>query len=91
MTGEAKSRAICTLARQYNLDLARSFAYADTVSDRAMLEAVGHPVAVNPSARLASRARNRGWSISRWDQPQASAQSVAQTARKNQLAQEHPR
>ena len=91
ITGEAKARAIRAIAERYNLDLARSFAYGNTVSDRAMLEAVGHPVAVNPSMRLAGWARKRGWSISRWDRPQATAQAAAQTARKNLLAQEHPR
>jgi hypothetical protein len=31
-----------------------------------MLEAVGHPVAVNPEAKLATIARKRGWHVENW-------------------------
>lgn len=45
------------------VDWAASFAYADSISDRSVLEAVGHPVAVYPDEELAALARQRGWSI----------------------------
>lgn len=45
------------------VDLAASYAYADSVSDRFMLESVGHPVAVYPDEGLAALARQRGWPI----------------------------
>jgi phosphoserine phosphatase len=32
-----------------------------------MLEAVGHPVAVNPETRLAAIARKRGWLVEEWE------------------------
>jgi hypothetical protein len=32
-----------------------------------MLEAAGHPVAVNPEAKLAAIARKRGWHIEQWE------------------------
>jgi hypothetical protein len=42
------------------IDLAASYAYADSIYDLPLLEAVGHPVAVSPEERLASIARQRG-------------------------------
>jgi len=45
------------------IDLAASYAYADSIYDLPLLEAVGHPVAVSPEERLASIARQRGWPI----------------------------
>ncbi len=50
-------------ARGLAIDLASSYAYADSISDRALLEMVGHPVAVYPDAALATLARQRGWEI----------------------------
>ena len=41
-------------------------AYADSASDLPMLEAVGHPVAVNPEVKLAAIARRRGWHVEHW-------------------------
>jgi HAD superfamily hydrolase (TIGR01490 family) len=40
--------------------------YTDSISDRAVLEAVGHPVAVHPDPRLHRLARRRGWAIEDW-------------------------
>jgi phosphoserine phosphatase len=40
--------------------------YTDSFSDLALLEAVGHPVAVNPDVRLRRRAHERGWPIQRF-------------------------
>jgi phosphoserine phosphatase len=31
-----------------------------------MLEAAGHPVAVNPETKLAAIARKRGWHVEHW-------------------------
>ena len=67
MSGGAKGKAIEHLAFQCGLDLARSYAYGDSVRDIPMLERVGHATAVNPTARLARRARLRGWPIRHWD------------------------
>ena len=36
------------IARWDGLDLAQCYAYSDSASDLPMLQAVGHPVAVNP-------------------------------------------
>lgn len=37
--------------------------YSDSIFDVPLLEAVGHPVAVNPDLRLRKVARNNGWPI----------------------------
>jgi HAD superfamily hydrolase (TIGR01490 family) len=56
------------LAEDQGLDLAACFAYSDSESDLPMLEAVGHPVAVNPDTVLARHAREQGWDIMRFEQ-----------------------
>ena len=66
VAGEARARVLASFARRRNLDLSRSYAYADSISDLPMLEAVGIPVAVNPDARLRAAAKERGWQIKRW-------------------------
>ena len=65
--GAGKARAIEELAAAEGIDLAQSYAYSDSESDLPMLRAVGHPVAVNPDARLARIARHEGWQILRFD------------------------
>jgi fatty acyl-CoA reductase len=46
-----------------DIDLDASYAYADSITDLPVLEAVGHPVAVCPDEELAVLAHQRGWSI----------------------------
>ena len=53
-------------ARAHGIDLEESVAYADSASDLPMLEASGHPVAVNPETKLAAIARKRGWHTEDW-------------------------
>ncbi len=53
-------------ASQHGLDLGQAVAYADSASDLPMLEAAGHPVAVNPETKLAAIARRRGWHVEHW-------------------------
>ncbi len=60
---EGKVEAITELARWEGLDLRQCYAYSDSASDLPMLEAVGHPVAVNPDSKLERIARRRGWPI----------------------------
>ncbi len=61
--GEGKVEAMQSLASWNNYDLAQSYAYSDSASDLPMLEAVGHPVAVNPDSKLERHARRNGWPI----------------------------
>jgi alcohol-forming fatty acyl-CoA reductase len=66
VAGEARARMLASFARRRNVDLSRSYAYADSISDLPMLEAVGIPVAVNPDARLRAAAKEKGWQIKHW-------------------------
>jgi len=61
--GEGKADALSRIASQMGYDLTASYAYTDSVGDLPMLEAVGHPVAVNPDRALESVAYTRGWPI----------------------------
>ncbi|MFT4085170.1 MAG: HAD family hydrolase [Nocardioides sp.] len=60
---EEKAAAIRALAEQRDYDLATSYAYSDSITDVHMLEAVGHPYAVNPDKELRRVAKERGWPI----------------------------
>ena len=66
LTGEARALMMAEYAEAEGLHLDESVAYADSTSDLPMLEAVGHPVAVNPEAKLATLARKRGWHVEHW-------------------------
>lgn len=68
MCGAEKRRALVRMAAAYRLDLSRSFAYGDSVSDLPMFETVGFPAAVNPSANLERIARSRNWPVFYWRQ-----------------------
>ena len=57
--GAGEGRRAC--ARSRGIDLAGSTAYSDGVADLALLEAVGHPVAVNADRALRRVAAERGW------------------------------
>ena len=46
-----------------DLDLKKSFAYADSISDVPMLEITGNPIATYPDAKLLSLAKQRSWQI----------------------------
>ena len=61
--GEGKAAAIRELAEREGLDLADSTAYSDSHTDLPFLEAVGHPVAVNPDRELRRNAAARGWPV----------------------------
>jgi phosphoserine phosphatase len=62
----AKSRALQAVATRNHLDLTNCYAYGNSRSDRAMLEVVGYPEAVNPSRCLEQLAMKRRWPVSRW-------------------------
>jgi alcohol-forming fatty acyl-CoA reductase len=65
-SAEARGALVRSLAAEAGLELAMSYAYADSISDLSMLEVVGRPVPVNPDLRLAAVARRRGWPVQRW-------------------------
>jgi len=61
--GPEKVSAVLRLAKDRGYDLAGCYAYSDSVTDEPMLEAVGHPYAVNPDRGLRKVANERGWPI----------------------------
>lgn len=65
IAGEAKVGVMKDAAGP-DVDMPGSFAYSDSLSDLAMLTAVGHPVAVNPSPQLRAKALRAGWPVERW-------------------------
>jgi HAD superfamily hydrolase (TIGR01490 family) len=60
---ENKAECIRELAAHHGFDLAESTAYSDSHTDLPFLEAVGHPVVVNPDRELRNIAGERGWPI----------------------------
>jgi HAD superfamily hydrolase (TIGR01490 family) len=61
--GPGKVTRTLAYAAQHAIDLRKSYFYSDSTSDLPLLEAVGHPVAVNPSRKLLKVAKARGWPI----------------------------
>lgn len=62
---EAKAEAVRCIASERGYDLDRCYAYSDSITDVPMLEAVGHPYAVNPDKELRKHAESAGWSTLR--------------------------
>jgi HAD superfamily hydrolase (TIGR01490 family) len=61
--GEAKASRVRELASRRGYRLLDCYAYSDSVTDLPMLEAVGHPRAVNPDRALRRIARERQWPV----------------------------
>jgi HAD superfamily hydrolase (TIGR01490 family) len=61
--GEAKATRIRELAAERGYRLADCHAYSDSATDLPLLQAVGHPHAVNPDRALRRVARQRGWPV----------------------------
>jgi HAD superfamily hydrolase (TIGR01490 family) len=61
--GPYKADLIREVAQRDGVDLEASYAYSDSYTDLPMLEAVGHPVAVNPDRVLLRLATERGWEV----------------------------
>lgn len=49
---KSKDKMVDRLVKNHDIDLAKSYAYGDTHGDLIMLNKVGHPTAINPSAEL---------------------------------------
>jgi HAD superfamily hydrolase (TIGR01490 family) len=63
--GRQKARAVMEFSSQRDIDLGASFCYADGTEDLPLLDAVGHPNAVNPRQGLAAAAVRNGWPVLR--------------------------
>ena len=66
--GAEKAESVRELAAREGIDLDASTAYSDGYTDLPFLEAVGHPVAVNPDAHLRRTALERGWPVLEFDE-----------------------
>jgi len=73
--GEAKLHRTTEWAQRRGVDLSSSTFYTDSYSDRALMERVGHPVAVNPDRRLAALAHRRGWEVVDWGRATSEARA----------------
>ncbi|MEV0250397.1 HAD-IB family hydrolase [Nocardia sp. NPDC050712] len=58
-----KADAVRAFAADRELDLARSYGYADGVSDLPLLTLLGHPTAVNPERKLTVAAAEHRWPV----------------------------
>jgi HAD superfamily hydrolase (TIGR01490 family) len=67
--GENKAVAAKELAAVYGYDLAACHAYSDSSTDIPLLEAVGHPHAVNPDRVLRRHAADQGWPVLAFENP----------------------
>jgi len=61
--GPYKAELIRQIAERDGIDLSASYAYSDSYTDLPMLEAVGHPVVVNPDRVLLKVAKDRQWDV----------------------------
>lgn len=61
--GAGKAVAVRRLAVERGIDLAASYAYGDSFNDVPLLDAVGHPSAINPEPRLRLHATRAGWPV----------------------------
>lgn len=64
-----KLGAVSEYAAEHGIDLAESYAYSDSVYDAPLLNAVGHPVVVNPDPRLRVLALATRWPVMHLDVP----------------------
>jgi HAD superfamily hydrolase (TIGR01490 family) len=83
---EEKATAIKEVAEAQGLDLAQSFAYSDSITDRPMLEMVGNPVAVNPDRELRKLAEQQGWKIRDFRRPVRLRERFADVPRPSPVA-----
>lgn len=68
--GPAKVEKLMELVRRGGYDLHASYAYTDSHTDLPLLEAVGHPYAINPDRQLRKIARERDWPIEYFSKPE---------------------
>lgn len=64
--GEGKVKLAEEYAARHGVDLAKSYFYTDSITDRPMLERVGNPRVVHPDPRLRLLARRRRWPVLDW-------------------------
>lgn len=61
--GDGKLEVAKLIAAQEGVSLHDCYFYTDNIDDLVVLQAVGHPYAVNPDKKLAKIAKDAGWPI----------------------------
>jgi HAD superfamily hydrolase (TIGR01490 family) len=61
--GELKADVAAEMMARWGVDPAACWAYADHVTDLALLRSVGHPVAVHPKPGLLEASKASGWTV----------------------------
>jgi alcohol-forming fatty acyl-CoA reductase len=79
LVGESRAAWLRHWARTNGVDLSQSFAYADSLSDLPLLQAVGNPVAVRPDVQLHKHAKKNHWPIVDWASPESASRALAPT------------
>ena len=64
--GKAKADRAAEWASKAAIDLSACTFYTDSITDLALMERVGRPVAINPDRPLRRLAAARGWAIEDW-------------------------
>ena len=64
--GEQKIVSLKKFCDENDFKLDETYYYADSISDSPVLEAVGHPICVEPDRRLTAMAKKKGWTIADW-------------------------
>ena len=67
--GPGKLRAVRDWSADHGISVRASYAYSDSYYDGRLLNAVGHPVAVNPDVRMLALATLRRWPVLYLDVP----------------------
>ncbi|MBS1696038.1 MAG: HAD-IB family hydrolase [Actinobacteria bacterium] len=64
--GPGKANAVQAFSADHDVDLTKSYFYADGEEDVALMYLVGNPRPTNPAGKLASVAAKRGWPVLRF-------------------------
>ncbi|AFM18243.1 HAD-superfamily subfamily IB hydrolase, TIGR01490 [Mycolicibacterium chubuense NBB4] len=64
--GPGKARAVQEFAAAHDIDLSKSYFYADGDEDVALMYLVGNPRPTNPGGKMAAVAAKRGWPVLRF-------------------------
>lgn len=65
LSGSNKLKVLKENYESEDVDWENSYAFADSIDDLELLEAVGNPVVVNPDQKLLDHAENKDWDIIR--------------------------
>ena len=60
---ETKAAVFQAILTEFNINPSVSFGFGDTEQDASFLQAIGHPIALNPNQALASMATQQEWVI----------------------------